>query len=299
MQKMRHAIKAGIATALAAAAMWLPMQAHAIDLDAGDYTALPSGTTLGLLYYQHASRDKLYARGEKISNDGRLVSDIGILRGVRFMEVGGLIVNPQFLLPFGRMRGKGGLDGLGSNTGVGDLILAAAVFGSKPGARTHYAVMPYVWLPTGQYDRNDPLSLGENRWKFAVQAGYSTPLSEKVTFDVMGDVTIFGKNDDANDGAGGRTTLKQKPLFDLQTHLRYHISASTDLRFQLARTVGGETKLGGVWQDNRGATTRMKLGVGHFFGQKTQLLALYNRDLDVREGFKIDKGFQLRLLHVF
>lgn len=299
MSRQHHAAKAGLAAAIMAVAGLATPAARAIDLDAGDYTALPAGTTLGLLYAQHASRDKLYAHGRALPPEGRLVSDIGILRGVRFMELGGHVVNPQFLLPFGRLRGKGDFDGLGSNSGVGDLIVAAAVFGSKPGDKTQYAVMPYVWLPTGQYDRNDPLSLGENRWKFALQGGYSTPLSEKVSFDLMGDVTFFGKNDDADDGAGGRTTLKQKPLLDVQAHLRWHLDAATDLRLQLAHSLGGETKLGSAWQDNRGAGTRMKLGVGHFFGQTTQLLVLFNRDLHVREGFKIDKGVQLRLLQVF
>jgi hypothetical protein len=299
MRQKRHAVTAGSVAALAAAAALLSTPARAIDLDAGDYTALPAGTTLGLLYAQHASRDELYAHGRQLPLEGRLVSDVGILRGVHFMELAGHIVNPQFLLPFGRLRGQGSLDSLGSNSGVGDLILAAAMFGSKPGDKTQYAVMPYLWLPTGQYDRDDPLSLGENRWKFALQGGYSTPLSEKLTFDLMGDVTFFGKNDDASDGAGGRTTLRQKPLFDVQAHLRWHLDGATDLRLQLAHSFGGETKLGGAWQDNRSATTRMKLGIGHFFGQSTQLLVLFNRDLDVREGFKIDKGVQLRLLQVF
>lgn len=299
MPKKQRAATAGLVTTLIAVAGLAALPARAIELDAGDYTALPAGTMVGLLYAQHASRDRLYRNGRELASDGRLVSDIGILRGVRFMELGGHIVNPQFLLPFGRLRGKGGLDGLGSNSGVGDLILAAAAFGSKPGDKTQYAVMPYVWLPTGQYNRIDPLSLGENRWKFALQGGYSTPLSGKVSFDLMGDVTFFGKNDDANDGAGGRTTLKQKPLFDVQAHLRWHLDGATDLRMQLAHSLGGETKLGSTWQDNRIGTTRMKLGVGHFFGQTTQLLVLFNRDLDVREGFKIDKGVQLRLLQVF
>lgn len=299
MKQKLHASPAILAMLLTSVAglFWAP--AHAIDLDAGDYTALAPNTNLGLLYYQHARREKLYAHGERVSLNGRLDSDIGIARGVHFTEINGYIANPQFLLPFGRLRGKGDLDSLGTNSGVGDLILAAAVFTSKPGDKTHFALMPYVWLPTGQYNRNDPLSLGENRWKFALQAGYSTPLSPKVTLDLMGDFTVFGKNDDANDGTGGRTTLKQKPLFDLQAHLRYHIDSTTDLRFQLAHSVGGETKLGGEWQDNRQSATRMKLGVGHFMTPQTQLLVSYNRDLKVQEGFKINNGIQLRMLHVF
>lgn len=299
MTRKLHAVRAILATLITSAAGLSLVPARAIDLDAGDYTALAPNTNLGLLYYQHARRERLYAHGERAPLNGRLSSDIGIARGVHFMDINGYIVNPQFLLPFGRLHGKGDLDSLGSNSGVGDLILAAAVFTSKPGDKTHFALMPYVWLPTGQYNRNDPLSLGENRWKFALQAGYSTPLSPNVTMDLMGDFTVFGKNDDANDGTGGRTTLKQKPLFDLQAHLRYHVDAATDLRFQLAHSFGGETKVGDEWQDNRQSATRIKLGVGHFIDSQTQLLVSYNRDLKVEEGFKINNGIQLRMLHVF
>jgi hypothetical protein len=115
----------------------------------------------------------------------------------------------------------------------------------------------------------------------------------------VGDFTIFGRNKDANDGTGGSTVLKQKPLFDLQAHLRYQISPTTDLRAQVAHALGGETKLGDLWQDNRLSTTRAKLGISHFFEPKTQILVSYNRDLSVRNGFEINNGFQLRLLHAF
>lgn len=287
------------ATAAVAAACGLPTTAHAVDVDAGDYTTLSPGTNLGVVYYQHASRKSMYANGQKIPLNGRLTSDIGILRGVHFTEMGGVIANPQFLLPFGRLEGKGDLASLGSNSGVGDIILASAFFGTKPGENSQFAVMPYVWLPTGQYDRNDPLSLGENRWKFALQAGHITAVTKNILIDLVGDFTIFGRNKDANDGTGGSTVLKQKPLFDLQAHLRYQMAPTTDLRFQIAHAYGGETKLGSVWQGNRLSTTRAKLGISHFFEPKTQLLVSYNRDLSVRNGFEINNGFQVRLLHVF
>lgn len=46
-----------------AASMLCASGASAMDVDAGDYTALPAGTNLGLLHYQHAERNRLYANG--------------------------------------------------------------------------------------------------------------------------------------------------------------------------------------------------------------------------------------------
>lgn len=36
----------------------LAQHSHAIDVNAGDYTALPSGTNVGVFYYQHGEMDE-------------------------------------------------------------------------------------------------------------------------------------------------------------------------------------------------------------------------------------------------
>ncbi len=63
--------------------------ASAFDVDAGDYTALPAGTTLLAAYYQYASRDAIFADGNRAPGNNRLDSNVGILRGVHYMNVGG------------------------------------------------------------------------------------------------------------------------------------------------------------------------------------------------------------------
>lgn len=50
--------------------------AHALNIDAGDYTALPEGTNLGLLYIQHAERNSLYSDGKQLPGNNGLDSDI-------------------------------------------------------------------------------------------------------------------------------------------------------------------------------------------------------------------------------
>jgi|APMI01.1.fsa_nt_gi hypothetical protein len=299
MTKALKPLRPLTAIAAAAASLALTAPARAIDLDAGDYTALPAGTNALVVYGQHATRDKLYSKGDQVPIHPGLDSDIGILRGVHFMEVGGLIIDPQFLLPFGRLKGKDDTAALGSSSGVGDLILASAIWFTQPGAKTHFAVTPYLWLPTGKYNRNDPLSLGENRYKFALQVGSIHELAPGVNLDLAADVTFYGKNTDANNGAGGATTLKQKPLLALQSHLRYQLSPTLDLRGGLFYTAGGETKLGGVDQDNRQATTKFNVGAGWFVAPTTQLLATYGRDIKAREGFKVNNQLNLRLLTLF
>lgn len=282
--------------AAACAALGLAVPAQAIDVDAGDYTALPPGTNLFLAYYQHATRDKLYANGDRVPINPKLDSDIGILRGVHFMDIGGYIVDPQFLLPFGKLKAKDDIAGLGSNSGVADLILAATVWFNKADAKEHFGITPFVILPTGQYDKNDPLSLGENRWRFILQAGWIKPLTDKWTLDLVADFQLHGKNDDYGPLSQER---KQKPLYELQSFLRYNLSPGTDLRLGLQHVTGGENKIDGVHQNDRQSLTKMQFGASTFISPTQQILASYGRDLSVRNGFKEEHRFNLRFLQIF
>ena len=295
----QHWMRALKLVALAMLTMQLGTTAHAIDVEGGDYTALPAGTDLAVLYGQYAQRRSLYSQGDRVPVDARLDSDVGMLRLVHYTEVGGHIVNPQIFLPYGRLSAKGDLAALGHESGAADIILAASGWFSQPGEAVQDGLAGYVWLPTGDYQRTRALNLGENRWKLAVQYGHIQPIADGVLLDLVGDVTLFGANNDADDGSGGRTRLTQKPLFALQSHLRYQASPTVDLRLGLFYTAGGETRLGGVDQDNRQSTSKFNLGVGWFVRPTTQLLAMFNRDLGVRDGFRESQRLNLRLLQIF
>lgn len=271
--------------------------AHALDVDAGDYTALPAGTNLALLYYQHASRDALYQHGRRADLDAGLTSDIGIFRAVHFADVADHRIDVQFLLPFGRLEGKDDLATMGTAHGMGDLILASAVWLlNSPDTGRYFGITPYLFLPTGNYDRHDALNLGENRWKLVLQAGYITPLSKTVTLDVVADATLFGDNDDF--GISG-ATLEQKPLCQFQTFLRYHVSPQWDLRAGLSHAFGGETSVDGVNQDDRTRTTKANVGTAWFATPSVQVVFNYGRDLSVENGLREDNRVNLRLLKVF
>ena len=45
----------------------------AITLDDGDYSYMPDGTTLGLLYLQHVENRGLYSKGKKVSDDVKIL----------------------------------------------------------------------------------------------------------------------------------------------------------------------------------------------------------------------------------
>lgn len=270
--------------------------AMAIDVDAGDYTALPAGTNLGLLYYQHVDRDRIYARGNQVSG-GSLDSDVGIARYVHYMKVGNFTVDPQFLLPFGTLRGTNNLKALGNTTGVGDLILAATVWVlNDPGSKRYLGITPFIYLPTGSYNNNRALNLGENRWKFALQAGYITPLVDRFTLDLVGDVTVFGHN---TDFTAVHATMTEDPLVQMQAWLRYNVTDTFDVRAGLSYSMGGLTHVNGVSQGDRTNTSKFSVGFAWFPAKTWQVLGTYGNDISVHNGPLESTRVNLRVMKIF
>lgn len=284
-------------TGALACALLSTAPAHAIDVDAGDYVPAPAGTNLALLYLQHARSDRMMSNGATAPGNNGLGTDIGILRLVHFMEIGGLIVDPQILLPFGRVSGRDDLAGaLGRTNGLGDPILAATVWvQNDPLNKVYTGITPYVYVPTGSYDAQRPLNMGEHRWRYNLQAAHVRPLGGPWTLDVIGDVTWYGKNDKF--GAAERT-MKQKPLYQGQAWLRYALSPTADLRASVSRTFGGATRVDGLGQNDRKATTKFSVGGSMFIGPKTQVIALWGRDTEVQNGFREESRINIRLLQL-
>lgn len=276
----------------------LCMSATAVTIDAGDYTRLPDGTNLAVVYLRHTSGSDLYVNGDKASNNADLDTNISIWRAVRYIDIGKYTVTPQFLLPIGEIKTGGDIGGLEPTNGVGDLILAPTVhLIQDPERKKSLAFTPWIYLPTGHYDRDNDINvLGENRWKLALQLGYITPLNEKWTWDLIGDVMLFGKNDDLT-SAG--LTLKQDPLYEIQNHLRYSLSPATYLSGMVSHSWGGETEIDGVDQHNSQRRTKGLFTVGHFLTPTWQVLGSYGQDFKVEEGVKEDHRFNIRLIKAF
>ena len=286
------------AALLAAAAIFLaPGAARAVDLDAGDLVAAPEGATVGLVYYQHAQRSTMYAKGNQTLGNAQLTSDVSILRAVHYLSLGGIVAAPQVLVPGGSLRAGGNLDGLGKASGVGDVILA------MPGwlvndatAGRYFVVVPYLWLPVGQYDASKALNLGENRWKGALQAGASTRFLEVLAVDAIADVTFYASN---TRFGPAHQTLKQDPQFQLQGYLSYLWSSTARLALGLSYIGGGATSVDGVSQGDAAGTLKGGITAAFWLDGKNQLLFTAGRDLAVRNGLAEDFRFNFRVLHVF
>jgi hypothetical protein len=286
-----------------AAVVCLSHQAHAVEVDPGDYTALPAGVNAFVMYGQYAKRDAIYATGDRQPINPSLDSTVGIARVLRVIKLSERwTVDPQFLLPFGELRAGGDVSALGSTRGVGDLILATAFkykIDEKSGEVFGFA--PFLWLPTGKYDSSQVLNLGENRWKLALQAAYTRPIAGNWRWDLIGDVQFHGDNDECRAACGSAVdvTRKQKQLYQLQTHLRYQVSPVLSLAGSYGHIDGGRTTIDGVDQSDKQKTDYVRLSAGYFVNPTTQILTVVGRDLRQENGFRENFRLNLRLLKIF
>lgn len=273
------------------------VQAQAVEVTPGDYEQYPIGATIGAIYYQHASTDALYANGHKTSDNFNLTSDVSILRLLHVVALTDtLTIDPQFLLPFGHIKGNGDASALGSTTGTGDLILTFPLKWRFNDARDTLSVGPYVYVPTGNYDKHDALNLGENRWKFDLQGAYVKHFNEHWAMDLVADTLWYGDN---KDYGGTSARLEQDVSYAAQIIGRYMPNATTTFGLGFGRTWGGETQVAGINQDDRQGTTNVRLTATQFVTAKDQLQMQLGRDLSVENGAREDFRMNLRYAHIF
>ncbi|MEA1079923.1 transporter [Marinobacter qingdaonensis] len=273
-------------------------QAAEIATDPGDYTPLPAGVNLGLLYGQYATRDTVYSDGDKVPVDAGLDTTIGLARFVHYMDIGGIIVDPQIIVPFGKVELKETFGPLQptSESGVGDPIVGATAWVlNQPEAQQWVGLSAFVSVPVGQYDEDKgPVNIGENRWKGIFQAAYVKHLSNRVVLDLIAEYSVYGDNDDFLG-----VTREQDDAQSLQAHMRYLLPEQSHLALSYYHSFGGETTVGGQEQDDRVNTNRWLATYATFVAPTVQLQVQAGQDIHVENGFEEEARVNLRVLKVF
>ncbi|BBN60815.1 transporter [Pseudomonas sp. KUIN-1] len=271
---------------------------HALEITAGDYETLPVGMNALLVYAQHAESSDFYSNGHKVSDDFRLKTDVSLLRYIHsFALSNNAVIEPQFILPYGHLKAGGEASALGQTTGAGDLILGAPVKWTLATANKDvFSVAPYLYLPTGSYENDDTLNLGENRWRLLLQAAYIHHFNARWALDTAADVSWFSDNDDYGSGSD---TLAQKTRYEYQAYLSYNVSPQTRFAVGGGHIDGGENRVGGVNQDDQLSTTYLRVSATHMLTPSIQVQAVLGRDVEVEEGFREKSRLNLRLAKLF
>lgn len=271
--------------------------AAALDVDAGDYEAAPPGTNLAILYGFFGWRDKFVTDSGDDINNSNLNSQVGILRLVRYFDIG-ITIDPQIFLVYGSLNNaRLGGESLSSSTGLGDIILASTFWlVNQPEQQRWFGVTPFVFFPTGTYRDGQAINLGENRYKGVLQAGYVEHFGDWIV-DFIADTTFYGDNDDA--GSDGTQTLEQNNSFQTQAWLRYKLAPDWLVGAGWSGTYGGKVEIDG--RNNGNATRVQQLrAITQFWARESlQFQAIARTDVWNRGGFREQFGIQLKAMAVF
>lgn len=280
----RRAAMAVAATALALAAA--PAAAVA-PIDPGDYTGLPGGTTVALLYYQRVTADDVYASGSKVVDNLYLKLDLGALRAVHYQDWGAGLLGVEALLLFGKQ--KVGLTDE-SMSGVGDLKLGVHYWPIHDLERNeHLAFGAKLVLPSGSKS-DQGFSVSDNRWALNPAVGYIRSLTPKISLDLAAQLEFYGRNRD--------TKAKRDPVYYIDNSLRYHLDAASELAVTYRHTWGGKETLGGVTVADKLDNGTLVLGWQSFLTKQLQLALRYRQDVKTEQGPKL-RGLETRLLYLF
>ena len=283
---------------LAAAALGLlgTDAARAADAQPRDFVPAPAGTHLGLLYYLHGSSATFVdSNGNDVPGSG-LDTNIGIARYVYFFDLGNMRADINVVQPFGGLSNMsiGGMPLDSDDFSLGDTSIVATVWPiNDPEHNRYLAVATYLTLPTGEYDP-DVASLGSNRWSLTVQPAYYFNIAPKWSVDLVGDVTIYGDNDD---GPGG-VTIEKDPNFTALGWLNYHASDVTTFSIGASTTWGGEETWGGASRGDSNVTT-VRAAWSQMLNPTTQLVVEVGADVDAENTFERDVGAVFRLAKFF
>lgn len=262
------------------------------DAMARDYVAGNDGQNLAVLYYINKKAEKFVSNNKDLNADFQ--SSIGIARFVHFMEVNGMIIDPQIIIPFGGLDVS--FDNLGDKkTSIGDITLLSAFwFINDPKSKTYVAFTPYLTIPTGSYDNNRPsVSMGTNRWSYTAELGISKGLGESSYIDFITAVDFYGKNDDYL----GKVQHKD-PTFSIQTIYSYDLTSTLVASAKYAYLIGGETQFDGLNQNNKIKTHTLTTGLTKQINKSNNIHFEYIEDIKVDNSFK-NQGIRLRYLYSF
>ena len=265
--------------------------AHAdVKPDPGDYTALPQGTDVVVLYQQNPRGDKVYSGGKKVADNLDLDLTVGVLRLIHFTEFfnTGLTWDPQIVIPFGYQK-IGATDS--KNSGLGDITFGGTVWTIADLARNeHLGWSVFVTAPTGS-DKNQGFALSDNRWALDFQVGYIKGLTDKITWDVIAETEFYDKQ--------RATDAEKAPLFQLHNHLRYNFTPDTYAAISYRHNWGARQTLDHETLATSRSNGTLGFTVATMLGKQVQVMGQLMHDTSVREGVKIDNSLQFRVAYFY
>ena len=291
--------------ALLSFTLFTPFMAWAVDLQPNDIVAPLPNKNYVTISYLNTENSTLYSNGSSVSRTPYaspvIDTQSAILRGARTFSLGELPAVTYIQLPYGTVKPAGSLSGFSSDSGIGDLTIATAIWPYHNRAtRTYLGLAGYLISPTGSYSSQRAFNTGENRFRTDLQMGFQTPITSSIDGMIAVDTMWFGGNSQCGASCGLTTngSLTQKPLTTTQLGPIYRINEIFTVGASYFYVAGGATAINNNYKNNVVNTQRFLLSsqahtpIGRFSLQ-------YGRDMEVKNGFVQTRVLALRLMKEF
>ena len=285
---------------LALTLLMLPSISTAIDLQPNDIVAPQPGKSHAMISYVNTENTTFYRNGTAVSAKPYGSPDINtqseILRLSTSYTLQGLPAVSYLQLPYGTIKPAGSLSTYQGASGIGDVVLASALWPySNRDTRKYFGMAGYLSLPTGSYNSQRVFNVGENRYKYDVQMGYQQPIIENLDGMIAVDTIWFGGNSQCAAAclSATNTSLNQKPLTTTQLGPIYKVNQTYTLGASYFYVAGGATTIGNTYQNNVANTQRYLLSALAYypFGR---ISLQYGRDMEIKNGFVETRRFIVR-----
>ncbi len=211
-----------------------------------------------------------------VSADADVEANVGIVGYAKMLSVFDRTLTLAILEPVGRISGEATVAGMTYDqdaTGFGDPMIEAGINLIGPKAMKNIPdLLRYepklsldlivdVAFPIGEYDSDQALNLGQNRWYGRVGAPIVWQLGpwvpgRRTTLEVLPSVWLFSDNDDY---VGH--TLSTDPMFQVEAHLTRDLTEHFWCSLDTTWIGGGESSI-----DGAGGDSLNNLGIGFTLG---------------------------------
>jgi hypothetical protein len=258
----------------------------------GDYEAPAIGINLATLYLAERKMTGPYQGGEKLTND-KATALISALKLTATIDIGGYTVCPMIALPYSVTKSNG--DTMSAmigdkSSGFADVVVGATGWLINDKEKNQYlAATVLLFAPTGEYNPQQLLNIGENRYKSTLNIGYIQKLSEDFRIELSPELALYGDNSNSL----GRK-IEQNPSYALSTTVRYNQTPQLTLFGGFQQNYGGESIVDGVAQNDDTRMQKATAGMYYYTLGGTQILLRYAKEFGTQDGMRITDDFLLR-----
>ncbi len=265
----------------------LSLPCLALDLEPRRWSHIPLGSSFAGGALVHTEAD-IFVDPALLLEDVEMRLDTVAAKYVHSFELGGRSARIDVTQAYQDGRWKGLLDGtpeVASRSGWSDTFVrfAANLYGAPPLAGKDFADYRArtkdetivgaglaVRLPTGDYEDDKLINLGQNRFAFRPQLGLVVSRG-KWTSELTAEVAFYTDNDDFFNGK----TLEQEPLFFTQLHFIRSLGPGEWASLSLGYDYGGENTVDDDDKDNRRQNYGWALGYSYPLSRQSGIKLSY------------------------